>query len=272
MKTSIALIAWFVFIPVCVFLAAYFFINGQMADIFRLGSDEGNFDGRIVNLGSWLQTVISLLTLIITSFAITQVLLVRRQLSNDEIRKQQEAYRRLIDPQIISIKRYLRSEKVKTTQDELDAYLSSNNVSVDEAKTKLDELRHIMKVKVKSKEYPLFTGTVITLDHVELLLNEYNSLSKMVNERQLSTGFSTELGLKNFTNIYEITSPIIKLRQIINSSYAKEFAIFCDAQRKTPVLQQAFVNFLRLSCRTLKTIFRRAQKLWHRLLNMIFKS
>ncbi|SNZ19282.1 hypothetical protein [Cohaesibacter gelatinilyticus] len=233
MKSVLVLLIWTAVSFFLILFARDVFIYDTVELVLPAAHEVRSIEARLGNLGTWLQATISLLTLIITSFAIIQLFMVRQQIANDEIRKQQDAYRRLVDPQMVSIKRFIHSEHVGNCFDVLEEYLSNTELTQKDATTKLGELRADMRVDKPDDDYPLFQGKALTLDHIELVLNEYNSLSKLLNEGKLDSQFSTELGLKNFNTIYQKTLPFIKLRQNMNPSYAKEFESFCLSKRKT---------------------------------------
>ena len=62
-----------------------------------------------------------------------------------------------------------------------------------------------------------------SLDHIEMLLNEYNYLSKLIGEKKLNQEFATDLGVGNFRNVLVKALPFIRLRQKLSPQYASHF-------------------------------------------------
>ena len=77
--------------------------------------------------------------------------------------------------------------------------------------------------------WPLLGGKYASFDHVEMLINQYNYLSKLLNERKLKPEFATDLGIANFKNLYRDLLALIKLRQRLSDRYAIHFTKYYES-------------------------------------------
>jgi hypothetical protein len=75
--------------------------------------------------------------------------------------------------------------------------------------------------------FPLIGERKLGFDHIEALINQYNYLSKGMEDGRLRKEFATDLGVANFEAVYELVLPIINLRRKIAPKYASHFVKHC---------------------------------------------
>ncbi len=173
---------------------------------------------------AWVQAAIYSCTLLVTCVLAFQVFLILRQMRNEQHKRHSEAYRILLRPEMQSTKRVLWSEDVGTLLSAIDNKLDSLKGGTPNIyRAMLEDVRKRFDEIAGKIPMALFFGKTIGFDHVEALINEYNYLSKMIEEGQIEEGFATELSRENFKTVYKRVLPVIKLRQRISAKYASHF-------------------------------------------------
>jgi hypothetical protein len=208
-------------------IAAFFFLLLKLRNSPGAGQEALNLTA-FLNAAMWVQALIAWITLIVLGLGAWQVLLFHRQFKIQEEQAERDAYRPLISPELISAKRLLNSSEI---QDEL-AKVSEVVNSAGERASKffqelLDKTRMRFEEIAKAMSWPLLNNTHASLDHIEILIDEYNHLSKRIVEGRLRKNFATDLGVDNFERVLDLALPLIRLRQKLNSKYANHFLEYC---------------------------------------------
>jgi len=177
----------------------------------------------------WVQTLVAWITLVVLAIAAIQIFYLQQQTALAQEQAEREAYRPLISPSMISAKRLLNSQEIQNELTKLDAQVSA---AVNESSARFEQLLDTTRKRfdeiAKSMSWPLLNGTYASLDHVEMLINEYNYLSKLINAKRLQEKFATDLGVENFKRVYDRVGPLIRLRRHLSPKYASHFKEYCQ--------------------------------------------
>lgn len=196
-----------------------------------------NLSNKLAAAG-WIQALIYWFILIFAGLALYQINLMWRQTKLEEERAEREAYRPLISAEMHSTKRFLHSLAWSWVRNEVEKKLKELEGVVDEDGNSerfqqiLDETRKSFDDIAANMNFPLLRQGKVGLDHVEALINEYNYLAKLMVEGKLKPEFATELARENFKRVYELVSPLIKLRQKLSQKYASHFQEYCSEDQK----------------------------------------
>ena len=190
-------------------------------------SEPKEYFAFFLSMAGWVQAVAAVLTLVVAALALVQVSELKEQNRLAKDRARSESYRILISDRFVSIKRFLHDERVRNrlnaywldVEDICTADTTAQRKRLQEA---LDELRRDIARLGKGVQLPLLNRPAC-LDDIEALINEYNYLSKQLNEGSLDLKFNTDLGVENFKNLYLATRPLILGRRLMSSSYAQHF-------------------------------------------------
>ena len=172
---------------------------------------------QFLNTAMWFQVAIGLFTLFIISFGAFQVIYLKQQVSDQRLLADSELFYRLTTPEFDSAKRFLASPEVQ------DAFESLNSAVGQSPEDLLSELRNRLRGIGEQMHWPLLSSAKASLDHIELLLDHYNYLSKLILEGKIETNVTTSLTLQNFKKVYCRALPLIKLRQKMSHRYALDF-------------------------------------------------
>jgi hypothetical protein len=183
-----------------------------------------------LNTAIWVQAYIAWITFVVVAFATYQIYLIHRQTKIQQEQTEREAYLPLISPETVSARRLLNSKEVREI---LDDILSEMDDADDAPTLHFQEMLDATRKKIdsisKRMSWPLLHGTYASFDHIEMLLNQYNYLSKLINEHKLEKDFATDLGVANFKRVYQNAFAVIKLRRKLSGdSYANHFTKYCD--------------------------------------------
>jgi hypothetical protein len=193
--------------------------------------------GNFLAAGGWAQALFAFATLLVAGIALSQVKELKEQTKIQRDRAEADTYRVLISDRMVSIKRFVRHPKVS----EAFSWLLTETQKLPplphkptDAEVKcqkgefqflLDETRRRIARAAKLVSLPLL-GRAASLDDIEAMINEYNFLSKLILEDRLNERFITDLGIKNFGDIYDQVKPFIDARQILSPSYASHFQTY----------------------------------------------
>ena len=191
---------------------------------------------------TWIQVLIAWVTLLFIAIAASQIWLLMRQTSYQRERAEREAYRPLISSEMQSTKRFLNCKEIEKWMEiinkklaELDEKFPENDSSKRKqrilgAQSILDQTRNAFSniVQKQNMSFPLLGDNKMSLDHIEALINEYNYLSKLIDDGKLNETFATDLGVDNFKKVYERALPLIKLRRTLSEKYASHFLKYCN--------------------------------------------
>ena len=197
-----------------------------------------------LSAGAWLQALVAWLTSVVAWFSLAiigfggyQVVLLKSQTALERERLEREDYRRLITPEMQSAKRLLHDPEIQDKLHDLDRWLTAaaNEATVstseqdERCRNSLDELRKEVDEIATRISFPLLGHNKASFDHLEALINEYNYLSKLIEDGKQKKEFATDMALANFQNVYVMVKPIIKLRRKIskNAAYASHFSRHC---------------------------------------------
>lgn len=175
----------------------------------------------------WMQAFIASITALITLFGVSSIFLIKKQNKLQQKTFESTIYRNLISEQFIKIKQAIHSKELKKIMDEIE-----NKIKHEEQEIMnnllLDEIRR--KVK-KSFCHFIFNSTSkqVTLEDIELLINEYNYLSMLIENKTLSKNFATDLCIENFKNVYKKLIPFINVRRNLSKKYANHYIKYVES-------------------------------------------
>jgi hypothetical protein len=204
-----------------------------------------------LNSALWIQAFIAWATYCAIAFTASQIFLLFKhntllqEAAEREVKRQRdlaerEIFLRLISPEILSAKRFLGSDEIQIELKKLDIALTEKGEVA--SRELLSALRRRFEEISKKMSWPLLPGTYASLDHVELLLDIYNDLSKQIIDGKLdevqTKALTTALTIPNFVNTYNNVLPFIKLRQGLSKAkgsevYAWHFEEYCKKQLET---------------------------------------
>lgn len=226
--------------PLVIMLTCYFFFRERVPEIrSRYVSDHnsvsifGRFLLDIINPDSsaaanWVLALFAFLTLLVTSVAAFQLVLLQDQANFERERTEREAFRLLISPLMQSTKRFLRNPEVQAILKSLPSKMDTmKGNSVKRSILLLDQVRQDILIIGQKNKMPLLNNTSLSLDHIESLINEYEYLSKLINDERLKSKFATELSQENFVSVFNAAEPLIILRQNGSPKYAYNFTKYC---------------------------------------------
>jgi hypothetical protein len=215
-------VALLVIIILFVSLLVYFLIYGSSFDNSRMSY--------FLSSAAWIQAFIYVFNLIVMVFTLTYVVAVREQLKSDQNRTKREIYRKLISRRIISTRGSISTKAVKGLLQELDRSLSGKPLDHDAI---LSDFRSRIDSEGAKHEFPLIPGEHASLAHIELLLNEYNYIFKLISDGLIGIDFTTAMSKDNFILVYDTLLPFIRLRRGKSLNYASHFTDYCKDMAPT---------------------------------------
>lgn len=168
------------------------------------------------NSAMWVQAFVTWATFIAIALATIQIAYLHEQNERERERVKGETFLRLVSPEIISTKRLLAAEEIQSKLKEFENRTGAPQMLLNELRESIAEISTKMR-------WPLLAPSYASLDHVELLLDNYNYLAKQIIEHKYDhKALMTDLTLPNFRKTYENALPFIKLRRRLSDKYATD--------------------------------------------------
>jgi hypothetical protein len=219
----IILIVVFV-VPIWLMYKVYYIYNN--VDPYKISID------RFLQIASWLQAVVAWITLLFVAATAFGIGFAAIQLRRDRSRDEWEIYATLTSNEMMSTKRFLATREVQQIMRDIDASVNAlgDAYKKEELLGILESARKRCAIAQKLYSWPLLMGTTMSLEYIEMLVNKYNVIAHLINQKYIRDTSATGLALDNMHGNYEKLKHLIDLRKKISDSYAVHYIKYCESK------------------------------------------